>query len=187
MGGASSRGAAASVALVLEAGHHRAALTRLLIATLLATAACGGADEMRIVNRLEHPASLDIRAPREDLRGHCDVDFRERYCTEEYVQIGTFDVQPSEDRFLTISDPVTDERCTNVLWLRLRWLGDVGPVSDPGITIQLPAVVEIEAKAGLVHAVAFPQGTVRLDEVGSDDVHQGPSPSTCDALGRSPR
>lgn len=160
----------------------RGALIPILIA-----AGCGASDEMRIVNRLDDTASLDVRAPKETLRGDCELDFRKRYCEEEYVQIGNIDIRAGEDRFLTISDPVTDTQCTNVLWLRLKWLGDVGPVADPGITIQLPAVVEIESMAGLVHGVAFPQGTVRIDEVGSADIHQGPAPPTCEALGRAAR
>jgi hypothetical protein len=149
--------------------------------------ACGASDEMRLVNRLELPIRLDVLAPRPDLVGGCDIDFRTRFCAEEYIPVGVIDMAPAEDRFLTLSDEVSDERCTHLLWLRLPWLGEVGPVLDPGTLFQLPTVAEVEAGAGALHSVAFPQATIRLDETGPSDLHQGPPPPSCASLGRPVR
>lgn len=148
---------------------------------------CGGSDEMRIVSRLDSPIRLDILAPRTDLRGGCDVEFARRYCEEEYENIGVVDIAAGEERFLTISDPVTNEQCTNILWLRIPFLGDVGPIEDPGTTLHLPAVAEIEAGAGRYHSVAFPQATIRIDDVSEGDPNQGLPPPTCAELGRAAR
>ncbi len=35
-----------------------------------------------------------------------------------------------------------------------------------------PAFVEVERGAGAIHSVAFPQGTVRIDEIGGLDDNQ---------------
>jgi len=153
----------------------------------LALVACSPPDELRVVNRLALTARLDVLAPRADLRGGCQTDFRERFCREEYVPIAVLDFAPGADRLLTISDAVSDEQCTNVLWLRLPWLDEVGPVDDDGTLLALPTAVEIEAGAGGIHSVAFPQATVRIDEVGLADPNQGFAPKTCAELGRAAR
>ena len=102
------------------------------------------------------------------------------------MQIGVVDISAGEDRFLTISDKVGDQLCTNILWLRIPWLGTVGPVTDPGTMFRLPAVAEIESGVGRYHGVAFPQGAVRIDEIGTADANQWTAPPTCAELGRTP-
>jgi hypothetical protein len=142
---------------------------------------------MILVNRLEQSISLEVGAPDAALRGGCAMPFGGRFCAEEYDVIGVLDVSAGQDRIITISDPVTDEQCTNLLWLRLVFLEDVGPVDDRGTLIQLPADVEVETGAGALHTVAYPQATVRIDEVGTLDANQARPPPPCAELGREPR
>lgn len=159
----------------------------------LALAGCeGSGGQMTLVNRLEQSVGLEVRAPLENLRGGCDQPFRERFCAEEYEIVGVLDFEGGATRTVALSDDVDDEHCTNVLWLRLVWLGapDVspeGPAADPGTLISLPATVEVEWGAGALHGVGFPSGTVRLDEVGPQDPNQDLPPPTCAALGLAPR
>ena len=54
-----------------------------------------------------------------------------------------------------------------------------GPVDDPGTLLQLPTDVRIEAGPGAIHGIAFPGITVRIDEIGSLDLNQGPPPPPC--------
>lgn len=156
---------------------------------LLCIAAVTGCadDELRLANLLERQIGIELRAPDESLRGGCDQPFRDRFCAEEYEVVGVIDIDAGREQTLTLSDSVTDEQCTNVLWIRLVFLEEVGPVDDPGTLIQLPADVQVEEGAGALHTVAFPQATVRIDEVGLADGHQAPSPETCAELGRDPR
>jgi hypothetical protein len=156
------------------------------LALLFAAAACGG-DEMRLVNRTEHTLLVGLSGPRLELTGGCDQDFRRRFCAEEYEAIGTLAVSPNEDREITVYEPSDDEQCTNQLWMRLLKLGEVGPIADRGTVVRMPSVVEVEVGAGLLHTAAFPQGTVRIDELGTLDENQGPEPPSCADLGRAPR
>lgn len=145
----------------------------------MVAAGCGASDEARLYNRLAFPISLEIKAPNPDLVGGCDQSFQSRFCADQYEVIGVVDVDANDERELIISDTVNDERCTNVLWLRLVRLEEVGPVDDPGTLIQLPAFVEVEQGAGAIHTVAFPQGTVRIDEIGGADENQSGPPAAC--------
>jgi hypothetical protein len=158
----------------------------LLTMTALFAAACGS-DEMKLSNRLDELITIEVRAPKETLTGGCEQSFKTRFCADEYVPIGTLDISPREERTVAISDTIDDQHCTNVLWLRLLRLGSVGPVEDPGTLIQLPTDAEIEQGAGALHSVAFPQATVRIDEVGALDANQAQPPQTCAELGRAPR
>jgi hypothetical protein len=160
---------------------------RITLLAVLASALGCAKDEMHLVSKIEQLASIEVRAPLERLEGGCDRPFRDRFCAEEYEVIGVLDVSGGEDRLITISDTVDDEHCTNVLWLRLVRLDEVGPVDDPGTLLQLPADAEIERGAGALHGVAFPQGTVRIDELGSADENQSRPPVTCEEAGRAPR
>lgn len=158
-----------------------------------ALAGCeGSSGDMTLVNRLEQSVGLEVRAPLENLRGGCDEAFRTRFCAEEYEIVGVLDFDGGETRTLALSDDVDDQHCTNVLWLRLVWLGapdqmPEGPAADPGTLIALPATVEVESGAGALHGVGFPAGTVRLDEVGARDPNQDLPPPTCAELGLAPR
>lgn len=166
-------------------------ISRLLLALVtfvaFGTAVGCGKDEMELYNRLDYSIGLEIRAPDENLRGGCDQPFAERFCAEEYEVIGVIDVAAGADQLITISDPVTDDQCTNILWMRLVFLDEVGPVDDPGTLLQMPTTVEVEAGAGALHTVAFPQATVRIDEVGRVDANQARPPPACADLGREPR
>jgi hypothetical protein len=162
------------------------------ITELAALAACSivfgcANDELRLTSKIDFLASIEVRAPKVSLRGGCDSPFRDRFCADEYEVIGVIDMSPGEDRLLTISDTINDEQCTNVLWLRLVRLGEVGPVEDLGTLIQLPADAEIERGAGALHSVAFPQATVRIDETGGADTNQSQPPLTCLEAGRAAR
>lgn len=164
----------------------------LLFGAALGLAACGDQGEMTLVNRLDTAVGLEVRAPVDGLRGGCDQAFRDRFCAEEYEIVGVLDFDALETRPIVLSGDVDDEHCTNVLWLRLVWLGapdemPLGPAADPGALISLPATVEVEEGTGLLHGVAFPGRTVRIDEVGSADPNQDLPPPSCEALGRSPR
>lgn len=149
-------------------------------------AACGN-DELRLVNRLDQALALDLHGPRVDLTGGCDQDFRARFCAEEFVPLGVVNIGNLEDRVITVFDESDDERCTNLLWIRVLSLGEVGPVREPGTLFRLPAVIEVEEGAGKLHSAAFPQATIRVDEVGNLDENQGTEPPACADLGRAPR
>ncbi|MCB9645326.1 MAG: hypothetical protein H6730_01810 [Deltaproteobacteria bacterium] len=162
------------------------------LALLLLAACGGGADQLVLMNRLPEAIGLEVRAPDEALRGGCDQDFATRFCADEYAIIGVLDFDGGETRAVTISDATGGDRCTNILWLRLVWLGapegtPEGPAQDPGALFELPARVEVEEGTGALHGVAFPSKTVRLDEVGSVDAQQAAPPATCATLGRAPR
>jgi hypothetical protein len=159
-----------------------------MLRALLCLALIGCAsDELKLDNMLSQKIGIEIRAPKEELRGGCDQPFRDRFCAEEYVVVGVLDVPANDDQLLTLSDPVNDEQCTNVLWVRLVFLEEIGPVDDPGTLFLLPAEVEVEQGAGALHTVAFPQATVRIDEIGTLDEHQAQPPHTCAELGRVAR
>jgi hypothetical protein len=166
----------------------RPSFALLVLAPILAvTSTACHKNEMHLVSRIDLKASVEIRAPKANLTGGCKEDFRTRFCVEEYEIIGVVDVSPHEDHKIVISDKIDDTHCTNVLWLRLLRLGDVGPVDDAGTVVQLPAEIQIEQGAGAISTVAFPQATLRIDEAGLRDDHQGPPPKTCAELGRSAR
>jgi hypothetical protein len=162
-------------------------MLRAIFPLALILAAGCASDELRLANLLTQKIGIEVRAPKEGLSGGCDQPFRDRFCAEEYQVVGVLDVDPGADRLLTLSDSVDDEHCTNVLWMRLVFLEEVGPVDDPGTLIQLPAEVEVEQGAGALHTVAFPRATVRIDEIGTADEHQAQPPTTCAELGRVPR
>ncbi len=148
----------------------------LLIAPALA--ACS---EQTMVLRsvLAQEASLELRAPRLELEGRCEQDFSQRFCADEYETIGVIDIAPGEERRITVSGVTSSDQCTDLVWMRLVRLEEVGPIDDPGTVIQLPAEVELEQGAGQKHTVAFPQGTVRIDELGPEDANQGAHPPGC--------
>lgn len=162
-------------------------MRRAVASLLLLSAAACGSDELRLVNRTEEKATLEFRGPRLELTGGCDQDFRRRFCAEEYEPLGVVEISAADDRVFTIYETVNDEHCTNQIWLRVLSLGDVGPVREPGTLFRLPVIAEIELGAGKIHSAAFPQATIRVDEVGLVDENQGPEPPTCEALGRAPR
>lgn len=170
----------------------RRGLVTVGLGVLLATACGAGEGELTLVNTLDQSVGLEVRAPLEALRGGCEQDFRTRFCAEEYEIIGVLDFAGGEARPIVISDSTGGDRCTNVLWLRLVWLGapdeaPLGPAKDPGTLVALPAVVEVEEGAGALHAVAFPGRTVRIDQVGGVDARQDRPPPTCAELSRAPR
>lgn len=158
-----------------------------LLLACLAAAGCSPRHELDLYNRLSETVGLEVRAPRPQLRGGCDAPLETRFCREEFESLGLVDIAAGDRRVLALSDEVGEGRCTQVLWLRLLHLGDVGPVDDPGTQLALPAVAEIERGAGAVHVVAFPQATVRIDEAGPLDENQAPAPRSCGELGRAPR
>lgn len=165
---------------------HHGGVRSVLLVPFLVLAACGE-DDLRLVNRTDQALTLDLHGPKLELTGGCDQDFRQRFCAEEYEPLGVLTISPGEDRLVTLFEGESDEVCTNLLWIRVLQLGGVGPVREPGTVIKVPAVVEIETGAGNIHSAAFPDSTIRVDEVGELDENQGPEPPTCAALGRAPR
>lgn len=148
---------------------------------------CGPTPEILLFNRLSEAIQIDIQGPKAELRGGCIDDFRQRFCAEEFVSLSIIRLQPQEERVFTMSDDITEDQCANVLWLRLLAVGEVGPVSEGGTQLQLPSQAEIEEGAGHYHTAAFPQASLRIDEVGLDDSNQGFAPMSCAALGREAR
>ena len=106
--------------------------------------ACGPQPEILLLNRLSEPVELDVYGPKDELRGGCTDDFRQRFCTEEFTTLSILSLQAGEERVFTMSDDIDDDQCTNVLWIRLLQVGDVGPVSERGTLLQLPLWAEIE-------------------------------------------
>lgn len=165
----------------------------LALSVAIFSAGCGaGEGQMTLRNQLQQAVGLEVRAPLEVLTGGCEMPFRDRFCAEEYEIIGVVDFDAGEGRDIVISDAVSDERCTNQLWLRLVWLGapdmmPLGPAADPGTLLALPAEVDVKDGAGALHAVAFPGQTVRLDERGGQDAMQALPPQSCAEQGRVPR
>lgn len=151
----------------------------LLISMMFLSMGCSN-DEMELLNRLNQTVTLEVRAPLATLTGGCELPFESRFCRDQFEQIGVIDIEPEQERFLTLSDGSGADQCTRLLWLRLVRLGEVGPVDDPGTLIQLPAVAEIEVGAGALHSVAFPQMTVRIDELGALDDNQAMPPQPCE-------
>src|SRR5262249_16379805 len=100
----------------------------------LASTACHS-NEMHLINRLDLAASVEVRAPKLGLTGGCKVDFRSRFCVEEFEVIGVVDVSGRTDHKVAISDQIDDDHCTNVLWLRILRYGGVGPIDDPGTLV----------------------------------------------------
>ena len=149
--------------------------------------ACGPQPEILLLNRLSEPIELDVYGPKETLRGGCADDFRQRFCKEEFTTLSILRLQAGEERVFTMSDDIDDDQCTNVLWIRLLQVGDVGPVSERGTLLQLPLWAEIEEGPGRYHTAAFPQASLRIDEIGTEDPNQGFAPTSCADLGREPR
>lgn len=156
-----------------------------VLAGLAGLAGCGG-DELVLLNHTAYSAGVQVYAPELGLRGDCAEELRTRFCVEELVPIGVLDVGPASERTITVLDDDGEGGCSRVLWLRLLFLGEVGPVDDPGTLLALPVEAALEVGAGAIHTVAFPQATVRIDEVGGDDLNQGGPPLTCAELDRSP-
>ena len=154
---------------------------------LLVSTACGPVPEALLLNRLDQPVMIDVYGPLETLSGSCDVDFRERFCEEEFVPLSIVELQEAEQRTFTMSDEITEDNCTNVLWLRLISVGEVGPVTEVGTLLQLPTKAEVEVGPGYYHTAAFPGASLRIDEVGTEDLNQGFAPKKCAELGREAR
>lgn len=139
---------------------------------------CG--DEALVLRSLlDDPVSIEVQAPALGLRADCGRPLSARVCEDEYAFVGLVELGPRQERTLTLSDGNTQE-CAQLLWLRLVRFKASGPVSDRGTVFLLPAEVEIEVGAGALHSVAFAEGTVRLDEVGTGDAHQSGPPVACD-------
>ncbi len=159
----------------------------LSLVGLLGVTACGSEGEMQLVNRLNRTVGLEVRAPNPLLAVDCSINFRDRYCAEQYESLGVIDFGPNESRPIVISDEVSETQCSNVLWLRFIWLGpegdpdgeQVGPIEDAGTLVQLPAVIEVEEGAGALHQAAFPDLTARLDQAGAGDGNQDRPPVGC--------
>ena len=162
-------------------------IATLGLGVLTASLGCESGDALFVVNRLDRTVGIQVRAANDGLRVDCDRPFTERFCADEYVSQGVVDVGPREERTLRLSVEADPRRCAAVVWLRVLWLSagpgandpESGPVDDPGTVLQLPADVRIEAGAGAIHGIAFPGITVRIDEIGSLDVNQGPAPPPC--------
>lgn len=144
----------------------------------LVAGACGVGEALEIESRIRESATLEVWAPRVEVEVDCAARFESRFCREQLEPVGRVTIRGGQGRALTLRDDF-DETCTNVLWLRLIRLDDVGPVDDPGTLFELPARAEIEYGAGAEHTVAFPVATVRIDEVGEADANQGGPPSEC--------
>ena len=162
-------------------------MRRLVLASaLLAVAACGS-DELQLRNRTSQSLTLNLYGPKVSITGGCNEDFGTRFCAEEYEPIGTLPLHPLEQRLLTVYEGSGQNRCVNLLWIRVLDFAGTGPVADAGSVFRLPALAEVEAGAGKIHTVAFPEATIRVDEVGTLDENQRSSPPTCAELGREPR
>lgn len=148
--------------------------------------ACGQ-DELDLSNRLDQSVGLELRAPKATLRGGCERTLRDRFCQEEYELIGSLDLTARDARSLGVLGGQDDDQCLNQVWIKLVRVGEVGPVDDPGTILELPVQAEIEVGAGALHGVAFPDATVRIDEVGASDSRQARPPLTCAEAGRTPR
>ena len=159
---------------------------KTMILALLASG-CGPQPEILILNRLSEPVQLDVYGPKENLTGGCTDDFRERFCREEFVALSILQLEAGEERVFTMSDDITETQCTNVLWVRMLQVGEVGPVSEKGTQLKLPILAEIEEGAGRYHTAAFPQASLRIDEVGVEDSNQGFAPRSCAEMGREAR
>ncbi len=142
-----------------------------------ALVACGAAEEMELTSRIDLDATLELRAPPEGATGRCGEPFQSRFCRDQYVSLGTAVLGANQSRTLTLTDAEGGE-CNFLLWLRVINLESVGPVADLGTVFELPTEAELEPGAGAVHTVAFPQATIRLDQVGpTDDRQSGPPPA----------
>jgi hypothetical protein len=159
----------------------------LIVLVLVAQTSGCNSTKMQLINHLDLPVDVEIRAPKPNLTGGCMESFTTRFCAEEYEDVGVIQVGAHQNHQVGISDTIDANHCTNVLWLRLVRLDKIGPVDDPGTLFALPVDAQIEQGAGAIHTVAFPQETVRLDQAGLADDHQGPPPPTCASLGRTPR
>ena len=154
---------------------------------LVSMMGCGPVPEALLLNRLDRSVSIDVYGPIESLTGACEIDFRDRFCEEEFVPLSIIELQEAEQRSFTMSDEITENRCTNVLWLRLISVGNVGPVTEVGTLLQLPTQAEVEVGPGYYHTAAFPGVSLRIDEVGTEDLNQGFAPKKCVELGREAR
>jgi hypothetical protein len=143
-----------------------------------------GSEDLELESRIEQTARFELSSPREGLAADCDLPLEARYCAEEYEPLGSLQMPPLGRRTLNLDGA---DACGALVWFRWVALDQVGPVDDPGTLVQIPALVELEYGAGADHAVAFPQGIVRLDEVGGADQNQSGPPRSCAELGRDPR
>jgi hypothetical protein len=157
-----------------------------IAASLFVLSACGK-DDFELTNKASQPITIDLAGPKLTIHGGCEEDFRTRFCAEEFEPLGTIVVSSGETRVVTVFEEGESDQCLNLIWLRLLKLGGVGPVREQGTLLRLPSKVEVETGAGHVHTAAFPQTTLRIDEVGNLDENQGPEPEPCTALGREPR
>ena len=63
--------------------------------------ACGPVPEALLLNRLDRPVTIDVYGPIESLSGGCEVDFRDRFCEEEFVPLSIIELQEAEQRVFT--------------------------------------------------------------------------------------
>lgn len=150
----------------------------LAVAAIAFVAAACGRDEMEIISLIDQSATLEVLAPVQGIDGDCSRFFANRFCAADFERVGAVEVAPGSTRTLGLSVEEA-ERCANILWLRLARLEDVGPVSDAGTQFEVPVELEIEYGAGAIHSAAYPQGTIRLDQVGPSDAQQGEAPPPC--------
>ena len=138
--------------------------------------ACGASEDLRVVSKVEQTARIELRAPTRS--GDCALPVGERFCEADFETLGVVDLPPGDERTLGLREDDLGE-CAQVLWLRVIALNDVGPVEEPGTVFQVPTAADLEYGSGALHTVAFPQGLVRLDEVGPADRNQAPPPAAC--------
>ncbi|MCB9653712.1 MAG: hypothetical protein H6729_06240 [Deltaproteobacteria bacterium] len=140
--------------------------------------ACGD-DALVLRSLLDDSVAIEVQALKVGSRAACDQPLNERACQGDYEFVGLVEMGPHQERSLTLSDGEAQDECGRLLWLRLVRFKAGGPVSDPGTVLLLPAEVEVEMGAGALHSVAFAEGTVRIDEVGTLDAHQSGPPVVC--------
>ncbi len=139
-------------------------------------AACGS-DTLELTSLLEEQAELLLLLPGEEAQSDCGAEADQRYCAEDFEPLAQFVMEPGARRRIEVEQAPDD--CRPVVFARWLRLGEVGPVVDSGTTFELSADVELEYGAGALHSVAFPQGIVRLDEVGFEDRKQFGPPQPC--------
>ncbi|HJL41751.1 MAG TPA: hypothetical protein RMG48_10655 [Myxococcales bacterium LLY-WYZ-16_1] len=157
--------------------RRQTAETAWVAALGLALGACGP-DEAALVSRIDQSATVEVLAPVEGIDGDCSRRFAERFCPGQYESLGAIELEPRQERVLGVFGADVD-RCANLVWLRVVRLDGVGPVPDRGSLFEVPIRIELEYGAGAIHAVAFPQGTVRLDQAGPEDAQQAAPPRAC--------
>lgn len=151
-------------------------MTRVWVGLALLLSACGSAEDLRLESKIEQTARIELRAPTQS--GNCDTALAVRFCEGDYETLGVVDIPPRGVRTLGLREEDLGE-CAQVLWLRVLALDEVGPIQDPGTVFQVPTDVDLEYGSGALHTAAFPQGIIRLDEVGPADRNQALPPSAC--------